>query len=399
VRGVQDELRLFNTLTRRKEVYRSINPGQVRMFVCGPTLQDYIHVGHVRTYVFYDVLARYLAYLGNSVHYVVNLTDIDEAIARGARKARVSPADFSGEYGKMFLEDMKSLGVGSVSTYEKVSAYLPTMIDQAKGLLANGSAYALEGNVYFSIDTFPDFGKLSHLSRKQILMRPLELSPAKRNQADFSLWRRGAAGEQTWPSPWGEGTPGWHIQDTAVSATKLGSSYDIHGGARELIYPHHEAEIAQMEALTGAKPFVRYWVHSGLLTTKKQKMSKSRGNVIRARDLLKDYDAGAIRLYLLQMHHTKDAEFSERSLKRYEEVFDDLRGQSIAFGSGEGHREKRLQPEEVGFIDALNDDLDTELATKILIRSFRERSPLEVRSGLAALATYTLGLELAKASN
>jgi len=243
--GTPTRLKLFNTISMRKERFESLTPGQVKMFVCGPTIQDYIHVGHVRTYIFYDVLARYLRHLGFDVRFLLNITDIDDSIVKGAKRRRRTVENFLELNERAFLRDVKALGISTINSFERVSGYLPVMIQQASGLIRNGHAYRADGGVYFDVEKFPDFGRLSRQSRDELALRPLEISPKKRNQVDFSLWRPTTSKEQRWESPWGLGTPGWHIQDTAVSVANFGPQYDIHGGARELIYPHHEAEIAQ----------------------------------------------------------------------------------------------------------------------------------------------------------
>ena len=343
------------------------------MFVCGPTIQDYIHLGHARTYLFYDMLSRYLSYLGYSVSFVVNITDVDEGIVKGARARGLPLDEFTSKYERGFVEDMGKLGIKSVSHFDRVTSHIPEMIEQVQGLLDSGHASRVGGSVYFSIDTFPSFGQLSHQTPEEISLRPLEINQAKRNQADFSLWRAGSEDEQKWDGPWGHGTPGWHVQDTAVSQAYFGFHYDIHGGARELIYPHHESQIAQMEALSGERPFVNYWVHSGLLTQSKEKMAKSRGNAPRVRELLKDYEIGALRLYFLSMHHRKDSEFDEFRLKSWSEKHDDLLSGSeriMCKSSGKPGKRALTLP----FVSALNDDLHADKAIRYLVKSVEERA-------------------------
>ncbi|MDA4128600.1 MAG: cysteine--tRNA ligase [Thaumarchaeota archaeon] len=399
------KLRLYDTMTRRKETFRSIVPGEATMFVCGPTIQDFMHVGHARTYLFYDMLARYLAYIGYNVRFLLNITDVDEGIVNRAKAEGIRLSSFTSKFRRSFLTDMRGLGIRSVSAYESVSKFVPVVIEQIKGLLSRGYAYPADGNIYFSIDAFPDFGKLSHLTREQIMMRPLEISRVKKNQADFSLWRATSSVEQQWESPWGRGTPGWHIQDTAVSSKHFGAQYDIHGGARELIYPHHEAEIAQMEALTGRKPFVRFWVHTGLLTQRWEKMSKSKGNVLRIKDLLKDYDPNALRLYLLRMHHTVDAEFDESEVRKWEATYWRLRdlAKATADRSAGGHQ--KLHPSSARFFAAMDDDMDGRSAIDFLLKvarkGARERNGREASRILQLLLTGSsiLGVTLFDAEN
>ena len=339
------------------------------MFVCGPTIQDYIHVGHARTYVFYDLLSRYLRYLGFDVKFLLNITDVDESIVRGAKEKGARIDEFQTKFAGAFLEDLRALRIETVTNIERVSKYLPEMVRQVSGLLGAKKGYLADGSVYFDTTTFPDFGKLSHLKERELLMRPLEISRNKRNQHDFSLWRRTTDAEQQWSSPWGTGTPGWHIQDTAVSKTFFGPQYDIHGGARELIYPHHEAEIAQMESLTGIRPCVRYWVHTGLLTLRRAKMSKSEGNALYVRDVLSSHDSNALRLYLMGIHHTKDAEFSEHALKRWEERYWSMCGRfkalkNLVRARGPTTAESTLRP----FLDSLSNDVESKSAIDYLAK-------------------------------
>lgn len=380
--------------------FRSLEPGKVKMFVCGPTIQDYIHVGHARTYLFYDMLARYLRYLGNAVELVVNITDIDESIVKRARSEGKSIREFTEEHEAGFASDMKGLGINAVA-FDRVSDHVKDMIVQVQGLLDRGNAYRLGGNVYFSIDTFPGFGRLSKQSSYEISLRPLEIAEGKRNQADFSLWRESSKEEQRWESPWGLGTPGWHIQDTAVSYSHFGGQYDIHGGARELVYPHHEAQIAEVESLTGRKPFVGYWVHSGLLTQRREKMAKSRGNVLRVREVLKEHSQGALRLYLLSMHHRKDAEFRERELRRWESRYSELRSNAGKIRSRAGGRSKE-GPLVRAFLAALNDDLRTDRAIGMLVKEVsgaaKDGDPKRSSEalGLVEAASGILGVGLAE---
>ena len=370
---MRNRLRIFNTLTRKVVPFRSLSPGRVNMLVCGPTIQDFIHVGHARTYLFYDMVARYLSFLGFRTTFVLNVTDIDEGITKGAKSAEVSLSRFTSKYERAFRSDMRKLGIGTVSAYERVSRFIPEMTSQIRGLMAGGSAYKVGANIYFSVDTFPTFGRLSNQSPEEISLHPLEIAEGKRNQADFSLWREGVESEQKWESPWGKGIPGWHIQDTAVSSSHYGGQYDIHGGARELVYPHHEAVIAQMESLHGVRPAVKYWLHSGLLTQGKEKMAKSRGNAPRVREVLKDHGVGGLRLYLLSMHHREDIEFSEAALVKWEEAFEKLQSLSKKVEDrGEG-MPGRLDPSDP-FFEAMNDDLRSKEAIEHLLGVARKAS-------------------------
>jgi cysteinyl-tRNA synthetase len=297
-----NSLRLFNTISGRKERFKPLGPGKVSMFVCGPTVQSLIHIGHARTVVFYDVVARYLAHLGYEVNYLMNITDFDERITQAAAESGEDPVALARRFSEAFLQDMASLKCTTVSRFEPVSGHIKTMIQQVATLIDIGRAYVIDGWVYFDTSKFRPFGRLSHQSRKELLLRPLELSPRKRHLPDFALWRPEVLLEGRWESPWGLGSPGWHIQDTAVTQSLLGSQYDIHGGAYELVYPHHEAEIAQAESLTGKSPVVKYWLHTSHVNMKGRKMSKSLGNVLTVRDALAQYSPDELRVFLLSVH-------------------------------------------------------------------------------------------------
>lgn len=306
-------LQVYNSLTRRKEAF-TLPPGSiVKFFVCGPTVYDYVHLGHARTFIAFDIIARYLSYLGYHVRYIVNITDVADRLVERAEKSKRDPLELAKEYEQAFLEDMKALGITSVERYERASDYIPQIITQIKALIDRGIAYQTNTGVYFEVNKFPKFGQLSGLSKEELGLRRLELCSSKTHPEDFSLWRRHNSGLR-WDSPWGKGRPGWHVEDTAISMTHFGETYDMHGGAAELIFPHHEAEIAQAEALTGKAPFVKFWLHAGLLSTKGRKMSKSLGNVIRIRDSLKSFTAAQLRYYFASFNYRQPISISESAL-------------------------------------------------------------------------------------
>lgn len=361
---------LFNTMSQKKEPLK-VFPGEtLRMFVCGPTVQSYIHVGNARTHVFYDVLARYLTSLGARVDFLMNITDVDDRITEAAKEEGAKPAELADKYAQAFFEDMRALKVKSVTNFERVSKYVQVMIDQISILLQNGYAYLADGVVYFDTSKFPDYGNLSHQSRSELSLRPLELTRSKKNLLDFALWRPVILEEGKWDSPWGRGSPGWHIEDTAVTQTSFGPQYDIHGGAYELIYPHHEAEIAQGESLTGMKPLVRYWVHTGLLNLSGRKMSKSAGNTFLVRELLQEYSADELRYYLLSWHYRDDVEFSLPGLKRASKAYARAARRARRLRElGRAKGEDEPSPEEVRrrlspFYSAMDDDIDTPRAIR-----------------------------------
>jgi cysteinyl-tRNA synthetase len=390
---------VFNTLSQKKEAFTSLRSHKVGMFVCGPTVQDYIHLGHARTYIFYDVIARYLSHLGYKVRFVLNITDVDERITGEAKRKGTTPVALARKYSRYFIEDMAKLKADTICRFEPVSEYIDETIEQVSLLIKKGHAYAVGGWVYFDTTTFPNFGKLSHQSARELSLRPLELSSRKRNLLDFALWRPETLVEGKWDSPWGAGSPGWHIQDTAVSHLLLGPQYDLHGGAYELIYPHHEAQIAEAESLTGLGPFVKYWVHTGLVNMNGEKMAKSKGNVYTVREALRTYTADQIRMFFLSHHYRKD--MSLRGLDSTAKTYNRLRGMAekcirAAVAASRGCDEELLQR----FCDAMNDDFDTPLALEVLSEGIastsKERNAATAARMLASIHTSCniLGIDL-----
>jgi cysteinyl-tRNA synthetase len=392
-------LKVYNTLSRRKEVFVPLVPGKVRMFVCGPTVQGPIHLGHARTYIFYDIVARYLSHLGMKVEFLMNITDVDEKISTAAKEAGTDPMSLASRYSKSFLVDLAALRISSVTRFEPVSRHVEGAMRQVSLLLRLKRAYAVDGWVYFDTSTFPRFGALSHQSKAELALRPLELSPNKRNLTDFSLWRPEVLVEGKWVSPWGVGSPGWHIQDTAITLAAFGPQYDIHGGAYELIYPHHEAEIAQGESITGVAPIVKYWVHTHLLTTAGEKMSKSLGNIYTVRDALTKYSPDGIRFYFLLTHYRRDVSLSglETAVKRLERLREKVAEVSSRARKGGGSANSGLLKP---FYAAMNDDFDTPRAIRTLERladaGAAEVDPVKAYSVIEALKTAfgILGVEI-----
>jgi cysteinyl-tRNA synthetase len=357
----QPDLKIFNTMTMQKEPFQTRIPGKVHMFVCGPTVQSYLHVGHARTYNFYDIVARYLSHLGYEVNFLMNVTDVDDRVTQAAKEEGVDPMRLAEKYTKAFLEDMESLKIFTVTKYERVSNYVQETVSETASLIRSGHAYVVEGTVYFDTTKFPDFGKLSHQTPSQLSLVPLELSVKKKHLLDFALWRPVQLVPGRWDSPWGRGSPGWHIQDTAVTMTNFGAQYDIHGGAYDLIYPHHEAEIAQAESLTGIKPSVKYWVHTSLVNTTGSKMSKSAGNALTLRDVLKDYGADTLRLYLLSTHYRTDMEFDEKGLNKMRDAYATMKTNAVSIEERRATKARRRDSAKVlgQFYACLNDDMDT----------------------------------------
>ncbi len=304
---------------------------KIRMFVCGPTVYDYIHIGNARTFVVFDVIAKYLRYLGYDLNYIQNITDIDDRIIKRAQKTGQNWKELSEKFEKIFLDNMKSLKVDSVDKYPRATDHIPEIIKQVKTLIEKGHAYLIEGDpvkspngdngaggYYFDLKTFPEYGKLSGRTAEMAedAVSRIDESSGKRNKGDFCLWKFSKPGEPSWPADFGVGRPGWHIEDTAITEKYFGPQYEIHGGGQDLIFPHHEAEIAQQESASGLKPFVKYWLHVGFLVNKGGKMSKSLGNFLTVEEALKKYSPEALRFYFLSAHYRSPLDYSEELLEQ-----------------------------------------------------------------------------------
>lgn len=318
-------LRIYNTLMRDKELLEPLVPGQVRMYVCGITAYDRCHIGHARSAIVFDVVRRYLEYRGYRVTFVKNFTDVDDKIIRRANAEGVSPLEVSDRFIAAYREDMAALGVRPADVEPQATAYIPQMIRLIERLIAKGVAYVVDGDVYFEVRRFPRYGQLSGKPLDELLVGArVEVDERKRDPRDFALWKSAKPDEPSWASPWGPGRPGWHIECSAMSMEHLGESFDIHGGGEDLIFPHHESEIAQSEAAT-ERPFVRYWIHNGFVNLGAEKMSKSLGNIQTIKELVKRHDPEALRLYLLGTHYHNPLEFSEERVHESASALERLR--------------------------------------------------------------------------
>ncbi len=309
-------LRIYNTLSRKKEAFKPRKGKKVSLFVCGPTVYDYSHIGHARTYIVFDMIVKYLREKGFNVSYLQNITDIDDKIIKRAEEKKTTPLKLAREFEKEYLKDMKSLKIDSVTKYARATEHIKEIISQVKRLLKKGYAYRIEDGIYYDIKKFKNYGKLSRRTVVQAEdgVSRIDESKGKKNKGDFCLWKFSKRGEPKWKSPWEDGRPGWHIEDTAITEKHFGSQYDVHGGAKDLIFPHHEAEIAQMEAISGKKPLVNYWIHSGFLTVKGQKMAKSLGNFITIRDFLEENPVRLLRLLILKSLYRSPVDYNEKLL-------------------------------------------------------------------------------------
>ena len=320
-------LKIYNTLTKQKEEFNKQPGDKVRMFVCGPTVYDYPHIGHARTYVIFDVIAKYLRYKGIELNYLQNITDIDDKIIARAKERGIEPKELADKFEKLYYEDMKAIGIDSVSQYACATEHIPEIVDQVKRLIDKGHVYKIDpstslgasGGFYFDLSTFPDYGKLSGRTAAQAedSVSRIDESVSKRNKGDFVLWKLSGKDEPGWDTELGYGRPGWHIEDTAISEKYLGQQYEIHGGAQDLMFPHHESEIAQQESASGKKPFVQYWLHSGLLTVDGKKMSKSLGNFVTIQDVLKMISSNkhqVLRMMFLTSHYRSSVDYDRIKL-------------------------------------------------------------------------------------
>lgn len=307
-------IKIYNTLTREKEELIPIEPGKVRMYMCGPTVYDYFHIGNARPFILFDIFRRYLKYRSFEVTFVANLTDIDDKIIKKANEENVATDVVAAKYSKAFFEDTRRLGIQEADAYPKATDNISNIIQVIEKLVQNGVAYSVDGDVFYSVTKFPDYGKLSGKNIEELESGArVEVDPRKENPLDFALWKATKPGEPYWDSPWGKGRPGWHIECSAMSMKHLGESFDIHAGGVDLVFPHHENEIAQSEGATG-KPFVKYWMHNGFLNIEGEKMSKSLGNFFTAREIMEKYHPAVIRMFFLLKHYRSPINFSEERI-------------------------------------------------------------------------------------
>jgi cysteinyl-tRNA synthetase len=357
-------LKVFNTLTGRKEDFSPLVPGKIGMYVCGVTVYDMCHIGHARAYICFDMIQRYLRYSGNDVTYVRNFTDVDDKIINRARERGEQPEAVSERFIREFQKDMASLGVAHADIEPKVTDHIPEIIRMIETIISKGHAYIEGGDVYFSVRSFPGYLKLSGRQLEDMKAGArVEVDERKRDPMDFALWKESRPGEPWWESPWGRGRPGWHIECSAMSSKYLGETFDIHGGGKDLIFPHHENEIAQSEAASGRK-FVIYWMHNGFVNIDEEKMSKSLGNFFTIREITSRYHPEALRYFMLTTHYRSPINFSLQSIeeaqKRIEYAYQTLEAaDSVSPRDSEPGTGSLLSPELVsGMIPAFREAMD-----------------------------------------
>ncbi len=402
-------LKVYNTLSRKKEILKPFANAQafgseaqarrgkkLKLFVCGPTVYDAAHIGHARTYIAFDVIVKYLRQNGYDVFYLQNITDIDDKIINRAKENNATPEKLARQFEKEYLNDMKFLKINGVTKYARATDHIEEIISQVERLIKKDCAYKIEDGIYYDISKFKGYGKLSKrtILQAEDAVSRIDESKEKRNKGDFCLWKFSKPGEPNWQSPWGKGRPGWHIEDTAITEKYFGPQYDIHGGARDLIFPHHEAEIAQMEAISGRDPLVKYWLHSGFLTVNGQKMAKSLGNFITIRDFLKENSARFLRFLVVKAHYRSPIDYSEklifqtkRELEKIDEFLEKVKSKSKtelpAMEAKVKKRTKFSSPYENKFNTAMEDDFNTPKAVAALFELINKGNALIAQNKLS----------------
>ena len=377
-------MKMYNTLTRKKEEFIPMVPGEIKMYVCGPTVYNYFHIGNARPFVVFDTARRFFEYIGYRVTFVQNFTDIDDKIIAKAKEEGISPTEVSEKYIEEYFKDAQALGVNKADVHPKVTENVAEIIDYVDALVEKGFAYEASGDVYYDTSKFEEYGKLSKQSIEDLEAGArIEVNEIKKHPMDFALWKSQKPGEQGWDSPWGKGRPGWHIECSVMSTKYLGETIDIHAGGQDLIFPHHENEIAQSEACSG-KIFARYWLHNGYITINNEKMSKSKGNFFTVRDILKEFSGEVIRFFLLSAQYRNPINFSRELMEQSKNGLDRLINVKINLEHFlENNKNESMIPEEQmslesllkfkeKFIEAMEDDLNTADALAAIFELVKE---------------------------
>ncbi len=390
-------IKVYNTLTRQKEEFKPIKEGQVSIYICGPTTYNYIHLGNARPIVVFDTVRRYFAYCGYKVTFVQNFTDVDDKIINRAAEEGIEAKAVAEKYIAAFFEDVAALNVQKADMYPKVTQHLPEIIAFVQKLIDKGAAYEAGGDVYFSVRNFKDYGKLSGKDIEELQAGArVQVGEIKKDPLDFALWKAAKPNEPSWPSPWGLGRPGWHIECSAMSCKYLGETFDIHGGGSDLVFPHHENEIAQSEAANGV-PFVNYWLHNGFITVNSEKMSKSLGNFFLLRDILAKFPGDVVRFYLLSTHYKSPLDFDDeklavaaKGLERIRNAMGLLAEAQKKGGGTDAEKSKALadaaKKARHAFEEAMNDDFNTALAIAVIFDFCHEMNPTLAGAEMASLA-------------
>ncbi len=386
-------IKIYNTLTRKKEDFNPINAGEVKMYVCGVTVYDLCHIGHARAYVVFDVVRRALEYLGYKVLYIQNFTDVDDKILNRAKEQNINPLDLSQKMIEEYFIDMDKLNIKRADNYPKVTDHIPQIIDFVKALEAKGIAYESAGDVYFDISKFKEYGEFSCRNPEDMQAGArVEINTSKRNPMDFVLWKGDDKSNLTWESPWSKGRPGWHIECSVMSRVYLGDTFDIHGGGQDLVFPHHQNEIAQTEALTGKK-MANYWMHNGFVRINDEKMSKSLNNFFTVREVLKKYSAMDLRLFFLMTQYRMPINYSDKELEQAKTAGDRIR--SVLGLKDLKVTKTDLTEYKNEFLSALEDDFNTSRCLAVVFTILKELNKLHSQEIYKLLVEFLSVLGLA----
>jgi cysteinyl-tRNA synthetase len=401
-------MKLFNTMSRRKEDFIPLSPGEVKMYSCGPTVYNYFHIGNARPFIIFDILRRYFEYRGNKVTFVQNFTDVDDKIIKRAKEEHITEREVADKFIYEYFKDAEALNIRKATYHPRVTEHIPEIIDIIKRLEANGLIYMLDGDVYYDTAKFEKYGRLGKQNLEDLEAGSrVELAEGKRSISDFVLWKKQKPGEPTWESPWGMGRPGWHIECSAMSMKYLGETIDIHSGGLDLIFPHHENEIAQSEGATG-KEFARYWMHNGFLNVNNEKMSKSLNNFFTVRDIAEHFDLEVLRMFMISAHYRSPINFSDDLLEQTKSGLDRLYNaknnmlylleSAVEKEATQEDQEliKRLGEHKNKFIEAMDDDLNTADALAAIFDLIRDSNgSLKPESSKAAVkASLDMLMEL-----
>jgi cysteinyl-tRNA synthetase len=398
-------MKIFNTLSGQKEEFLPQGE-EVSMYVCGVTVYSDCHIGHAMSYIVFDVIKRYLRYRGYRVKHVQNFTDVDDKIIERANKLGISSSELSNKYIKSYFEDMDALNIEHADVFPRATEEVPKILEIVQGLVDKGYAYEAGGSVYYRVQKFPGYGKLSHRSLSDMECRDCAYGVEKEHPLDFVIWKASKPGEPSWESPWGSGRPGWHIECSAMAMRYLGDSIDIHGGGQDLVFPHHENEITQSESFTGVAPFVHYWIHNGLLQLDKQKMSKSIGNLVTVKEMLSQHSPDAIRLFILSSHYRSPLSFSDESLETGERAAERLCVAMERKGTTDMNMASLdAVPFEERFVEVMDDDFNMAQAVAVLFdlareinRAIEEGMRVEEAQSVLSRLADVLGLTLKRSA-
>ena len=389
-------VKLYNTKSRRKEAFQAQGAGEVRMYVCGPTVYDHSHLGHARSYIAFDVIRRYLEFSGYTVHHVQNFTDVEDVITKRAHAAGMEPLAYAEKYIRAYLEDMDGLNIRRAREYARVSAHIPEILAAVKAVIANGYAYVADGDVYFRTRKAKhSFGILTHQKFDDIVADKPAPDSKKEDPLDFAVWKRSRADEPGWDSPWGRGRPGWHVECFAMASKYLGPTIDVHGGGKDLKFPHHESEAMICEAVYGTE-WTRYWMHNGFLTLASEKMSKSLGNFVTIREVVSIWGGEVVRLCLLKKQYRKDCEYDADCFRITKDELSHVRTAIAAARSARGRRGANLSAATARarqkFLAAMDDDFNTGDAVYALIElteAVIEAGPMSLAEGREVLRLFS----------